>query len=113
MEYLVIKFFISGQSCGGMGSLRMEALYPDVFNAAISYIPNCWDRSEHSALRKFQLDEIRSAKNIDALIFQSPVDGEMDYKSSSKHLSWMGDILVVTLIKTSGHSNYTGNKNYY
>jgi len=104
------QIFISGQSCGGMGSLRMEALFPEVFNAAIAYMPNCWDRSEHSALRKFQLDEIRSAKNIDALIFQSPVDGETDYQSSSQHLRWMGDIPGVTLTETPGHSDETGKK---
>ena len=46
------QIFISGQSCGGMGSLRMEALYSDVFNAAISYMPNCWDRPANSPLRK-------------------------------------------------------------
>jgi len=104
------QIFISGQSCGGMGSLKMEALYPDVFNSAIAYMPNCWDRSEHSQLRKFQLDEIRSAKHIDALVFQSPVDGEQDYHSSAEHLRWMGDIPGVTLIETPGHSDESGKK---
>ena len=104
------QIFISGQSCGGMGSLRMEALYPDVFNAAISYMSNCWDRPANSPLRKFQLDEIRSIKHIDALVFQIPVDGETDYHSSSKHLKWMVDIPGVTLIETPGHSDETGKK---
>ena len=61
------QLFISGHSCGAMGSLRMESLYPDVFNSAIALMPNCWDKSEHSQLRKWELDEIRIAKKIDAV----------------------------------------------
>ena len=61
-------------------------------------------------MRKIQLDEIRSAKHIDALVFQSLVDGEYDYYSSAEHLRWMGDIPGVTLIETPGHSDETGKK---
>jgi len=34
----------------------------------------------------------KSAKHIDALVFQSPVDGGYGYHSSAEHLRWMGDI---------------------
>ena len=102
------QLFISGHSCGGMGSLRMESLYPDVFNSAIALMPNCWDKSEHSQLRKWELDEIRSAKKIDALIFHSETDGEIDYQSDSRYLKWMADIPGAKWIELPNHNSEDG-----
>jgi hypothetical protein len=49
---------------GGIDSLRMEAVFPEVYNAAISLNPNCWDNVENDLMREFQLDEIRGAEKI-------------------------------------------------
>ena len=102
------QLFISGHSCGGMGSLRMESLYPDVFNSAIALMPNCWDKSEHSMLRKWELDDIRSAKKLDALIFHSETDGEVDYQSDSRYLKWIGDIPGAEWIELPNHNSENG-----
>ena len=104
------QIFISGHSCGGMGALRMEALFPRTFNAGIAFMPNCWDRSEHSPIREIQLQEIRKAKRIDALIMHSADDGEQDYNSNSTHLKWMDNIAGVKWFELARHSDETGKK---
>jgi len=104
------QIFISGHSCGGMGALRMEALFPRTFNAGIAFMPNCWDRSEHSPIREIQLQEIRKAKRIDALIMHSADDGEQDYNSNSTHLKWMDNIAGVKWFELALHSDETGKK---
>ena len=99
------QIFLIGQSCGGMEALRMEALYPELFNATIALVPNCWDRSEHSPIRKIQLDEIRNAKKLNTLIFHSEVDGEEDYHSDSRYLKWMADIPGTKWIELPKHNS--------
>ena len=40
-------------------------------------------RRPNTPLRKMQIDELKSFKKIDALVFHSPVDGEGDWQSNS------------------------------
>ena len=99
------QIFMSGQSCGGIDTLRHKGLHPEDFNATISFMPNCWDRKPDTPLRKMQIDELKSFKRIDALVFHSPVDGEGDWHSNSV---WMkkdlGNIPGIQWIDTPGHT---------
>ena len=88
-----------------MESLRMESLYPDVFKAGIAFFPNCWDKSEHSLLKKIQFDEIGNAKKLDVLIFYSEGEGERDYHSDARYLRWMGKILSTKWIEVPNHNS--------
>ena len=67
-----------------------------------------YNQSEHSQLRKWELDEIRSAKKIDALIFHSETDGEVDYQSDSRYLKWMADIPGAKWIELPNHNSEDG-----
>ena len=100
------QIFMSGLSCGGIDTLRHKGLYPEDFNATISFMPNCWDRNPNTPIRKMQIDELKSFKRIDALVFHSPVDGEGDWRSNSV---WMkkdlGNIPGIKWIDTPGHTN--------
>ena len=40
--------------------MRLEGKYPDAFNAAISYMPNCWDRRPNGLVRKTLIDEMKT-----------------------------------------------------
>jgi hypothetical protein len=99
------QIFMSGISCGGIDTLRHKGLHPDDFNATIAFMPNCWDRKPNTPLRKMQIDELKSFKKIDALVFHSPVDGEGDWRSNS---IWMkkdlGNIPGIQWIDTPGHT---------
>ena len=99
------QIFMSGLSCGGIDTLRHKGLHPEDFNATISFMPNCWDRKPDTPLRKMQIDELKSFKKIDALVFTSPVDGEPDWHSNSE---WMKkdlkNIPGLQWVDTPGHT---------
>ena len=57
---------------------------------------------------KWELDEIRSAKKINALIFHSETDGEIDYQSDSRYLKWMADIPGAKWIELPNHNSEDG-----
>ena len=102
------QIFFTGHSCGGMEALRYESILPDLFNATIALMPNCWDKSEHSLIRKTQLDEIRNANKLNTLIFHSEADGEWDYHSDSRYLKWMSDIPGAEWIELPKHNSENG-----
>ena len=104
------QIFLIGQSCGGMEALRYEAVFPSLFNATIALMPNCWDQSEHSKLRKVQLDEIRNAEKLNTLIFHSKADGESDYHSDSRYLKWIADKPGAEWIELPAHNSDDGKK---
>ncbi len=104
------QIFFTGHSCGAMEALRYESILPDLFNATIALMPNCWDRSEHSLIRKTLLDEIRNAKKLNTLIFHSETDGESDYHSDSRYLKWMADIPGAEWIELPNHNSEDGKK---
>jgi hypothetical protein len=83
------QIFMSGHSCGGMDTLRHKGLHPEDFNSTISFMPNCWDRKPDTPFRKMQIDELKSFKRIDALVFHSPVDGERGWHNGG---DWMKNI---------------------
>mgnify|MGYP000166402842 CR=1 FL=1 len=62
----------------------MEAVFPEVYNAAISLNPNCWDNIDNDLMREFQLDEIRGAEKLDAL------------NTNPKDVSGAGDSMLAT-----------------
>ena len=68
-------------------------------------MPNCWDTKPNTPLRKMQIDELKSFKRIDALVFTSPVDGEPDWHSNTE---WMKkdleNIPGIKMIDTPGHT---------
>jgi hypothetical protein len=102
------QLFISGHSCGGVGSLRMEAVFPEVYNAAISLNPNCWDNVENDLMREFQLDEIRSAKKLDALTFHGEMDGASSYLGISSYMRWIGDKPGAEWVELPVHNSPNG-----
>ena len=102
------QIFLSGHSCGGWNALRLEGKYPDAFNAAISYMPNCWDRRPNGLVRKTLIDEMKTFKKLDSIIFSSPVDGGEDWKGSYQDLKWIGDIPGATMIELPGHNTNNG-----
>ena len=59
--------------------LRLKGKYPDAFNSAIAYMPNCWDRKTNGPVRKMLVDEMKTFKELDSIIFSSPVDGGEDW----------------------------------
>ena len=99
------QIFMSGHSCGGMDTLRHKGLHPEDFNATIAFMPNCWDRKPDTPFRKMQIDELKSFKRIDALVFHSPVDGERGWHNGG---DWMkkdiGNIPGINWIDTPGHT---------
>ena len=102
------QLFISGHSCGGIGSLRMEALFPEVYNAAISLNPNCWDNVENDLMREFQLDEIRGAEKLDALTFHGEMDGASSYLGISSYMRWIGDKPGAEWVELPVHTSPNG-----
>ena len=102
------QLFISGHSCGGIGSLRMEALFPEVYNAAISLNPNCWDNVENDLMREFQLDEIRGAEKLDALTFHGEMDGASSYLGISSYMRWIGDKPGAEWVELPVHNSPNG-----
>jgi len=102
------QIFLSGHSCGGWNALRLKGKYPDAFNAAISYMPNCWDRRPNGLVRKTLIDEMKTFKKLDAIIYSSPVDGGEDWKASYQDLKWIGDIPGTKMIKLPGHNAKDG-----
>ena len=102
------QIFLSGHSCGGWNSLRLKGKYPDAFNSAIAYMPNCWDRKPNGPVRKMLVDEMKTFKKLDSIIFSSPVDGGEDWKGSYQDLKWIGDIPGATMIELPGHNTNKG-----
>ena len=58
------QIFMSGLPCGGIDTLRHKGLYPEDFNATIAFMPNCWDRRPDTPLRKMQIDELKSLREL-------------------------------------------------
>ena len=102
------QLFISGHSCGGIGSLRMEAVFPEVYNAAISLNPNCWDNIDNDLMREFQLDEIRGAEKLDALTFHGEMDGASSYLGISSYMRWIGDKPGAEWVELPVHNSPNG-----
>ena len=102
------QLFISGHSCGGIGSLRMEAVFPEVYNAAISLNPNCWYNVENDLMREFQLDEIRGAEKLDALTFHGEMDGASSYLGISSYMRWIGDKPGAEWVELPVHNSPNG-----
>ena len=100
------QIFVLGHSCGAWNALTMEGNEPNIFNAAIAYAPNCWDKAPHSKVRKILIDEITNFDRIDGLVLHGPADGMVDFKSNSTHLRFIGDIKGVNWIELPNH---TGN----
>ena len=88
--------------------LRLKGKYPDAFNSAIAYMPNCWDRKPNTPVRKMLVDEMKTFKKLDSIIFSSPVDGGEDWKGSYQDLKWIGDIPGATMIELPGHNTNNG-----
>ena len=102
------QIFMSGLSCGGIDTLRHKGLYPEDFNATIAFMPNCWDRKPNTPVRKMLVDEMKTFKKLDSIIFSSPVDGGEDWKGNYQDLKWIGDIPGATMIELPGHNTNNG-----
>ena len=71
-------------------------------------MPNCWDRKPNTPVRKMLVDEMKTFKKLDSIIFSSPVDGGEDWKGSYQDLKWIGDISGATMIELPGHNTNNG-----
>ena len=71
-------------------------------------MPNCWDRKPNGPVRKMLVDEMKTFKKLDSIIFSSPVDGGEDWKGSYQDLKWIGDIPGATMIELPGHNTNNG-----
>jgi len=102
------QIFLSGHSCGAWNALRLKGKYPDAFNSAIAYMPNCWDRKPNGPIRKMLIDEMKTFKELSSISFSSPVDGHVDWHSDYKYLKWIGDIPGATMIELPNHNAKKG-----
>jgi hypothetical protein len=102
------QIFLSGHSCGAWNALRLKGKYPDAFNSAIAYMPNCWDRKPNGPIRKMLIDEMKTFKELSSISFSSPIDGHADWHSDYKYLKWIGDIQGATMIELPGHNAKNG-----
>ena len=59
-------------------------------------------------MRKTLIDEMKTFKKLDAIIYSSPVDGGEDWKASYQDLKWIGDIPGAKMIKLPGHNAKNG-----
>ena len=86
----------------------MEAVFPEVYNAAISLNPNCWDNIDNDLMREFQLDEIRGAEKLDALTFHGEMDGASSYLGISSYMRWIGDKPGAEWVELPVHNSPNG-----
>jgi len=93
------QIFVLGHSCGAWNALRLSALHPELLNSGIAMMPNCWDKSRDSLIRKKLVGQMRSFSKSNALVRHSPVDGSVDYEGSSIYLRWIDDIEGVEWIE--------------
>ncbi len=86
------QIFLAGHSCGAWNAIRYAAFMKDLFGGTIAFNPNCWPKEENNPVRAYLVNELKTAKHANSLVFASPDDLAHDWKATSTDLEWISQI---------------------
>ena len=86
------QIFLAGHSCGAWNAIRYAAFKEELFGGTIAFNPNCWPKEENNPVRQYLVNELKTAKYANSLVFASPDDLTHDWKATSTDLKWIAEI---------------------